>query len=65
MVNEGDDTSLECKARGHPKPRIAWWREDNKPFPVYDPANNHTKRQKGEQKNLFFYVNSIEVWRPG
>ena len=49
VVNEGDDTSLECKARGHPKPRIVWLREDKDSFPVYDPTHNQTaKRLKGK-----------------
>ena len=35
IVNENSDANLECKANGHPTPKIEWLREDKKNFSVY------------------------------
>ena len=48
VVNEGDDTSLVCKADGHPTPNIVWLREDKADFTVYDPSHNHSRRLTGK-----------------
>ncbi|XP_014255975.1 lachesin-like [Cimex lectularius] len=36
VVEEGENVTLICKARGHPAPRIIWRREDTKTFTVYN-----------------------------
>ena len=48
MVNEGSDASLLCSAKGHPKPKIVWRREDKNQFPAFDPKSNKSRRTMGE-----------------
>ena len=63
-VNEGDEASLECHAKGHPKPKIKWLREDRGNFTVYDRNNkrmigndicnhkNNISNNQGDQMEL-------------
>ena len=60
IVNEGDDASLICKAKGHPRPKIVWLREDRKEFPVFERVHNsnHTRaRAMGECLNVICRIN--------
>ena len=34
VVREGDNLTLTCDARGHPKPHIVWRREDSEDIQV-------------------------------
>ena len=34
IVLEGDDVTLECRAKGHPQPTIIWRREDSQEIVV-------------------------------
>lgn len=40
MVPEGGSAKLICKARGHPKPRIVWRREDGGQIVTRNLSNN-------------------------
>lgn len=35
-IREGNDVSLKCFARGSPKPKIKWRREDDGEIPVHN-----------------------------
>uniref|UniRef100_T1I1G6 Ig-like domain-containing protein n=1 Tax=Rhodnius prolixus TaxID=13249 RepID=T1I1G6_RHOPR len=47
IVEEGDNVTLVCTARGHPPPRIVWRREDGRSITVY---NNSTGFSTSESK---------------
>lgn len=42
-VSEGDNTTLVCKAAGHPPPRIIWRREDGHPILVRKNLREYNK----------------------
>lgn len=44
MVPEGGSAKLVCKARGYPKPRIVWRREDG--GPIVTRGNSLTKVER-------------------
>ena len=48
MVNEGDDADLVCKANGHPRPTIEWFREDKTHINVVELKFNHSRRLTGQ-----------------
>lgn len=43
MVPEGGSAKLVCRARGHPKPRITWRREDGREIIARNGAHQKTK----------------------
>nr|CAI5843763.1 unnamed protein product [Callosobruchus analis] len=43
-VSEGENTTLICKAAGHPTPRITWRREDGQPILI---RKGHREYAKG------------------
>ena len=71
IVSEGDDATLSCKAKGHPRPRVEWLREDKKEFAIFDPRNNSTRKNMGKniyssrqiwQKLLFLFLKDNKKW---
>lgn len=46
MVPEGGSAKLVCRARGHPKPRITWRREDGREIIARNGAHQKTKGSK-------------------
>lgn len=54
IVHEGEDADLVCKANGHPKPTIEWYREDKGHINLFDPKLNQTRRVNG--KNMFIIL---------
>jgi neurotrimin len=48
-VQEGENTTLVCRATGHPPPRITWRREDGESILV---RKGHRDLVKGEQETL-------------
>ena len=55
IVNEGDDADLVCKANGHPRPTIEWFREDKTHINVMDLKFNHSRRLTGVSLILKLY----------
>lgn len=51
MVPEGGSAKLVCRARGHPKPRIIWRREDGRDIIARNGSHskNKGKREGGEK----------------
>lgn len=48
MVPEGGSAKLVCRARGHPKPKITWRREDGREIIARNGAHQKTK---GKQRD--------------
>lgn len=45
-VQEGEDTTLTCKATGNPPPRIIWRREDGEMILMRNPATRELIKSK-------------------
>lgn len=45
-VQEGEDTTLTCKATGNPPPRIMWRREDGEMILMRNPATRELIKSK-------------------
>ena len=49
LVVEGGSTRLECEARGEPKPRVFWQRENSRDLiTLYNKGNGRRKQRKGK-----------------
>lgn len=60
MVPEGGSAKLICKARGYPKPKIVWRREDGREIIARNGPHGKTK---GESHNLILNkINSRNYW---
>ncbi|KAK5638415.1 hypothetical protein RI129_012710 [Pyrocoelia pectoralis] len=72
-VLEGENTTLWCKAVGHPSPRIAWRREDGHPITIrkghkeimevdiYNGSNLHFWRLDRKQMGAYLCIASNDV----
>lgn len=47
MVPEGGSAKLVCRARGHPKPKITWRREDGREIIARNGVHQKTKGREG------------------
>ncbi|XP_073972941.1 lachesin-like [Rhodnius prolixus] len=54
IVEEGDNVTLVCTARGHPPPRIVWRREDGRSITVYNNSTGFSTMESynGERLDL-------------
>jgi len=58
VVQEGDNVTLVCKAKGHPRPKITWRREDGKNI-----VRNPSRGKKGEKTYEGEHLNIARVGR--
>ena len=61
MVPEGGSAKLVCKARGYPKPKIVWRREDGRDIIARNGPHGKTKgklmnKQKKERKSYLLFL---------
>ncbi|KAL1454104.1 hypothetical protein WDU94_010389 [Cyamophila willieti] len=46
VVNEFDNATLKCEAKGHPMPNITWFRDDKKAMTILNPKNGEVMHGK-------------------
>nr|CAI5843761.1 unnamed protein product [Callosobruchus analis] len=54
-VSEGENTTLICKAAGHPTPRITWRREDGQPILIRKGHREYAKVETCNGSSLHFW----------
>ncbi|XP_057659626.1 lachesin isoform X2 [Diorhabda carinulata] len=54
-ISEGDNTTLICKAAGHPTPRITWRREDGHPILIRKNLREYFKTEIYNGSGLHFW----------
>ncbi|RZF39004.1 hypothetical protein LSTR_LSTR016682 [Laodelphax striatellus] len=57
MVPEGGSAKLVCKARGYPKPKVVWRREDSGEIMVR--ANGVTKARRAQVEGEMLTLNKV------
>lgn len=61
MVPEGGSAKLVCRARGHPKPRIIWRREDGRDIIARNGSHSKNKGKREREREREMQLKCVSV----